>query len=167
MKHLRTNKSRKALDRLKVRPAISIDRSEMDKKVFDLVLKTLYNNVGKNGLHVENEIFASCKISLPAHETSRLWEVMTSSGWVSPVIGFGNAGKLELTKAGFQLMSQFGGYSEYLTSVQNSQQQPQTIILPIQIQGEEEQETEKQEIHPLPETNKVAQKLQKKKRGRG
>lgn len=162
MKHLRTSKNRKALDRLKTKPAIALDRSEMDRKVFDLVLKTLYNNAGKSGLHVENEILAACRISLPSNENSRLWEVMTSTGWVSPVIGFGNAGKLELTKAGVQLMAQFGGYSEYLTSMQNSQQQPQTIILPIQMQAEEEP---KQEVHELPgKENKVAHRTIRKGR---
>lgn len=160
MKRLRTNRSQKALRRLNVRPAIALDTKELDKQVFDLVLKTLYNNTDRNGLHVENEIFAPLEIKMPAHDTGRLWEVMISSGWVSPVIGFGNAGKLELTKAGYQLMSQFGGYSEYLTSVL-TQQQPQTIILPIQIQGEEE---ETHEIQESPEANKVAQQLPKKKR---
>ncbi len=162
MKRLRTNKSQKALRRLNVRPALALDNKELDKQVFDLVLKTLYNNADRNGLHVENEIFAPLQIKMPAHDTGRLWEVMISSGWVSPVIGFGNAGKLELTKAGYQLMSQFGGYSEYITSVMNSQQQPQTIILPIQIQGEEE---DTHQIQEAPEANKVAHRSHKKRRG--
>jgi hypothetical protein len=66
--------------------------------------------------------------------------VLTSSGWVSPTIGFGKAGKLELTKAGFLMMSQFGGYSQYLASAQSNQ--PQTIILPIQVEGEEQIDTD-------------------------
>ena len=66
---------------------------------------------------------------------------MISSGWVTPVIGFGNAGKVELTKTGYQLMSQFGGYSEYLTAAAAANQQPQTIILPIQIQDDHEEQT--------------------------
>ncbi|RYD55193.1 MAG: hypothetical protein EOP56_16740 [Sphingobacteriales bacterium] len=165
MKHHR-HKSQNALKRMKVKPTVSLDRSEMDKRVFDLVLKTLYNSANRSGLHIENEIFAPSKVKIAPHETGRLWEVMISSGWVSPVIGFGNAGKLELTKAGYQFMATFGGYSEYLTSVANSQQQPQTIILPIQVQAEEEHTMQPatQELPAPAEVGKVAHKNGRKKR---
>lgn len=161
MKHQR-HKSQKALNRMRVKPAVSLDRSEMDKRAFDLVLKTLYNSTHRDGLHVENEIFIPARVKVAPHEAGRLWEVMVSSGWVSPVIGFGNAGKLELTKAGYQLMSQFGGYTEYLTSVQNSQHQPQTIILPIQVQADNDEDAP--QLPPPADLNKVAQKNTRKKR---
>jgi hypothetical protein len=166
MKEIRkNNKSRKVLERMKVMPTVTLDRIEFDKKVFDLVLKTLYNNSQKDGLHMENEILSPQKLRLPANEAHRLWEVFISSGFVSPMIGFGNAGKLELTKAGYQLMSQYGGYSEYLTSVQNTQQQPQTIILPIQVQADEEEEQESKDIHHLPaaKEHKTTRKVMRKK----
>jgi hypothetical protein len=85
---------------------------------------------------LHRDVLEKSRIVLPSREKQRLWEVLTSSGWVSPTIGFGKAGKLELTKAGFLMMSQFGGYSQYLASVQTNQ--PQTIILPIQIEGEDQ-----------------------------
>jgi hypothetical protein len=163
MKHHR-HKSQNALKRMKVKPTVSLDRSEMDKRVFDVVLKTLYNNAHRSGLHIENEIFRPSNIKVPPHEAGRIWEVMMSSGWVSPVIGFGNAGKLELTKAGYQLMSMFGGYSEYLTSVENSQHQPQTIILPIQVQADEEEEQKATQLPAPGDVNKVAQKSNKKRK---
>lgn len=167
MKDIRKrSKSRDALQRMKVRPVLMPDRTEFDKNVFDLVLKTLYNNSHKDGLHIETEIFHPQNLRITNNETQRLWEVMVSTGWVTPLIGFGNAGKLELTKAGYQLMSQYGGYSEYLTSVQNIQQQPQTIILPIQVQGEDEGDG--QEIQQLPAAkegseNKMARKVLRKR----
>ena len=41
MKHIRINKQKKALQALKAK---TLDRSELDKNVFDMVLKTLYLN---------------------------------------------------------------------------------------------------------------------------
>ena len=127
MKHIRINKQKKALQALKAK---TLDRSELDKNVFDMVLKTLYLNTNKSEMDLEKEIFAGSSIKIPRHEAERLWNVLTSSSWVSPAVGFGKAGKVELTKAGYQLMSQFGSYIDYLTSVENSQR-PQTVILPI------------------------------------
>ncbi|MCD6063545.1 MAG: hypothetical protein K0R82_1456 [Flavipsychrobacter sp.] len=159
MKQNRIKKNQQALQRMKIRPVEVIDRTAADKNIFDIVLKHLYNNADA-ALHLENQIYAPNNVRLNNKESERLWEVMISSGWVTPVIGFGNAGKVELTKTGYQLMSQFGGYSEYLTAVQATQQ-PQTIILPIQIQDDD---NEQQSI-PLPaagETAKTAQKISRK-----
>jgi|GEM_PF-716553 hypothetical protein len=161
MKNIRPRKVKKTLNKLKVNPTtVTITRSEMDKRVFDIVLKTLYNNADKDVLHLEREIYAPANINLPHKEAERLWEVMTSSGLVTPVIGFGNAGKVELTNNGYQLMSQYGSYLEYLASIANNNQQPQTIILPIQVQAEEEPDAEK-EVHKLPPPERKSKSAQK------
>jgi hypothetical protein len=131
MKHLRINKQKNALKRINNWKA---DRSERDKGVFDAVLKTLYNNASSE-LDLEKEIFKISRIKATKKEAEHIWNVLTSSGWVMPSIGFGKAGKLELTRAGYQLMSQFGSYKEYLKSVEDSQK-PQTIIMPIAIETE-------------------------------
>jgi hypothetical protein len=160
MKHIRPRKPKKALTKLKVKPAtITLSRSEMDKRVFDIVLKTLYNNADKDVLHLEQEIYAPANISLPHKEAERLWEVMTSSGLVTPVIGFGNAGKVELTSNGYQLMSQYGSYLDYLATMASNNQQPQTIILPIQMPAEEEEP--QQEVHKLPPPEKKSKSAHK------
>lgn len=135
MKHLRINKQKKALQLVNTWDQ---DRIQMDKSVFDVVLKTLYVGT-KNELHLENEIYATAKLKVPPKEADRLWNVLMSSGWVVPAVGFGRAGKVELTKAGYQLMATFGGYKEYLESVENSQK-PQTIIMPYQVEDEEEEQ---------------------------
>jgi len=116
-------------------PSTPAERLELDKNVIDLTLRALFENADKNSIDLHKDILDKARIVLPQKETQRIWDVLTSSGWVSPTIGFGKAGKLELTKAGFQMMSQFGGYMQYLASMQQSNQ-PQTIILPIQIEGE-------------------------------
>ena len=135
MSHLRISKNKKAVKRLHTRQGGLVESREMDQRIVDTVLNRLYNNSTKNMLHLESEIYAPANIQLPPEDAERVWEVMISTGLVTPVIGFGNSGKVELTRAGYQLMAQYGGYSQYLATV-NQPPQPQTIILPIQIQEE-------------------------------
>lgn len=114
------NKSRNALHRMKVRPMPEIDRNEMDKSIFDVVMSYLYLNADKNAIDLDKDILSRMTIKLPEREKDRVWDVLTTSGWISPVVGFGNAGKVELTQAGIQLMSQFGSYSNYLAAAHNN-----------------------------------------------
>ncbi len=109
------------------------NRLELDKYIFDVAMKCLYHNADKSELAFESEILKYAKIKLPQKEISRLWNVLASSNWVAPTVGFGRAGKLELTHAGYQLMSQFGGYKQYLDTVEDSQK-PQTIIMPFSVE---------------------------------
>jgi len=132
-KAMNENKGRKVLKRLKVRPVREIDRSELDKNIFDAVLNYLYLNADKNSVDLNKDIFSHMSIALPDNEKERIWGVLTSSGWVSPIVGFGNAGKIELTKAGFQLMSQFGSYSDYLGSIQNNPAQANLLNTPVTV----------------------------------
>jgi len=113
-------------------------RLELDRYVFDLVMKCLYHNSDKSELSFEAEILKHAKVKLPHKEVTRLWNVLASSTWVAPTVGFGRAGKLELTHAGYQLMSQFGGYKEYISSVEEGQK-PQTIIMPISVSNEDDE----------------------------
>lgn len=152
-----TEKNRRVLRRMKVVPAIILDRNEIDKTVIDVVLKMLYNNAHKDVLHLENDIYVPNGIKLPLRESERIWDVMISSGWISPVIGFGNSGKVELSREGYQLMAQFGGYKEYLDAVNNSNNQQQTVILPIQIE-----ESQDPQITPCEDKKKATPKKSKK-----
>ena len=153
---MKQNRIRKYHKTLKV-DAAPVDRMTADKNLFDIVLKQLYNNAD-DALHLENQIYAPNNIKLNNKESERVWEIMVSSGWITPIIGFGNAGKVELTKTGYQLMSQFGGYSEYLTAMQ-SNQQPQTIILPIQIQDQDDSEERQHQIAPPMPEKATAKKM--------
>ena len=60
--------------------------------IVELVMKVLYENAHRNALDLEKEIFAPSNIKLPVTETQRIWDILTSSGFISPVVGFGNAG---------------------------------------------------------------------------
>lgn len=152
-----TEKNRRVLRRMKVKPTIVLDRSSLDKAVIDLILKCLYNNADKEALHIEKDIYEPNNIKLPLKESERIWNVMIASGWISPVIGFGNAGKIELTREGTQLMAQFGGYKEYLDAVSQSNNQQQTVILPIQID-----ESQDPQITPCEDEKKQKPKKGKK-----
>lgn len=114
--HNRVNKLKKA----KIKPVTIVDRSDVDIAVIDIVLKSLYHNSHVDTLHIENDIYKNANISVPYVESERLWEVMLNSGLVNPVAGFGNAGKLKLSRTGYQLMAQFGGYREYMDSLRNT-----------------------------------------------
>lgn len=134
----------KGLKRLKSQPQAPMsDTNKHDKMVFDIVLKVLYNNADVDAMHLENEIFKPSRIKMTVKDAERIREVMVSSGLVSPVIGFGNSGKVGLSTAGYQLMSQYGSYTQYLKS-QQSDKGPQTVILPIQIQNEEDEADDKE-----------------------
>jgi len=160
MSHRRiNNKGKKAVVRMHTREAGIIDHKEADQRIFDTILKKLYDNTAKNMLHLENEIYAPSNITLKPEDAERIWEVMISTGWVTPVIGFGNSGKVELTRAGYQLMAQYGGYSQYLASV-NQPAQPQTIILPIQVQ----EEPQPDESHVICEEDEPGKKTRRRHR---
>lgn len=132
MKKQGSGKRRLTLKKLESKQALIIDRSMKDRNIIDTVLNELYNNSDIDTLNLENDIYKKFKIKLSHKESERLWEVMINSGLVNPVAGFGNAGKVELSRTGYQLMAQYGGYKEYIEAMSHSKQ-PQTLILPIQI----------------------------------
>lgn len=105
-----------------------MSHDEVDVAVIDLVLKTLYHNSHIDVLHIEDDIYKKANLDIPFVEAERLWEVMLHTGLVNPVIGFGNAGKVELSRTGYQIMSQYGGYREYMNLLKGQQQAPQIII---------------------------------------
>lgn len=155
------NRNRKGLRMLKGKAPVIVDQNEQDKQILDQVIKTLYNNSDKATLHLDTDIYKPLGINLPSKEYERLWEVMLSTGLVSPVIGFGNAGKVELSHAGYQLMTQFGSYNNYVVSLQ-SNHGPQTVILPIQIEGDQQEaEPQREEIKPEPLIRKAGKKARR------
>lgn len=110
----------KKLKKAKIKPVTIMDRNEVDIAIIDIVLKALYHNSHIDTLHIENDIYKHANINIPYAESERLWEVMLNSGLVNPVAGFGNAGKLKLSRFGYELMAKFGGYREYMQAVKNS-----------------------------------------------
>jgi len=95
----------------------TITREDMDRLLFDLILSELYENSDINAISYD-EILKKHQVEIPDKEKERIWDILVNSMWVSPVVGFGQSGKLELTSQGYQLMTQFGSYSNYLASMQ-------------------------------------------------
>lgn len=122
----------KKLKKAEIQPASIMDRNEVDIAVIDIVLKALYYNSHVDTLHIEEDIYKRAKINIPYVEAERLWEVMLNSGLVNPVAGFGNAGKLKLSRNGYELMATYGGYKEYMQAVRSagSQQTAQPLSPP-------------------------------------
>lgn len=116
----RNHNRMKKLKKAKIKPVTIVDRDEVDIAIIDIVLKALYHNSHIDTLHIENDIYKHANINIPYVESERLWEVMLNSGLVNPVAGFGNAGKLKLSRFGYELMAKFGGYREYMLAVKNS-----------------------------------------------
>lgn len=117
--HNRKTKLKKA----NIKP-VPIDRDEVDIRIIDLVLKALYHNSHIDTLHIENDIYKRANLEVPFIEAERLWEVMLNSGLVNPVAGFGNAGKLKLSRTGYQLMAQYGSYIEYMNVLKSKNSPP-------------------------------------------
>ena len=84
--------------------------------ILDTVLRTLYDNMDKDGLSLDEELLGANKIQLTASESERVWEVLRATGLVESIIGFGKEGRLELTPAGIQMMTRFGSYKNFLAT---------------------------------------------------
>lgn len=106
-----------------------ITRQDMDRMIFDMVMSEIYENSDVNEL-LYDEILSKYRVQLPEKEKQRLWDVLTNTTWVSPKMGFGQAGKLELTQQGYQLMSQYGSYSNYVEATQRAMPAMQIIQNP-------------------------------------
>lgn len=147
------------VERIKTRfaPNTIDQRLELDRNVLDVVLKSLYDNSDKTALFLEKEILVPHKFMLPFRESQRVWKVLLSSGLITPTVGFGNAGKVELTRAGYQLMAQYGGYNQYLDSMRDQMQSAQPVIVPISVSSEEE-------VQQIPPPEKTTQHAAKKKK---
>lgn len=131
------SKNHKVIRKMRVKPSHIIDTQESDKHVLDIVLKTLYSNADIDAMQLEEQIYKPNNIALGKKEAERMWEVLVSSGWISPVVGFGNSGKVSLTREGYKLMAQFGSYIKYIEAL-NTPQAPSTVILPLQVQEEQD-----------------------------
>lgn len=97
---------------------VSFTREQADTFIFDVVMKELYENSDVNVLDLQKDILDKYKIRLSHKEYERIWEVLTTSLWISPSIGFGRAGKVELTTVGYQLLARYGSYSQYIIATE-------------------------------------------------
>lgn len=124
----------------------TLTQKDVTNILLDLSMKALYNEGDKRELNLVEEILKPHRIEF--HDEKSLesyWDIITNSGFIKPSIGFGNNGKVSLSKAGFDVMSQFGSYMDFLQT-QNAQKNiiigsPVEVITPIE-ENEEENDVE-------------------------
>lgn len=106
-------------------------RVELDRNMMDIVTKILFEDGHKDELDLQKDVIDKSNVIFPQKEVERIWNVMIGSTWVSPIVGFGKAGKLELTNAGLQMMSQYGSYKNFLHKQEDAQaSQEQQMPIP-------------------------------------
>lgn len=110
------NKKQKIVQRFKNRSSVGakVTQKQIDIALTDLVLAKLYNDGDRQPASLEDDILTPAKIKFTAGGVDRLWDILLSTGLVSPVIGFKRSGRLAITNQGYQLMSQFGSYSNFI-----------------------------------------------------
>jgi len=143
-----TAKKQTSIQRLRSRSAPMPAQKEQDVKVIDTTVKALYNDGDRMPLDFKKDILLRHKIEIGDRYAERIWDILLSTGLVSPVIGFGNSGKLTLTNDGYQLMNKFGSYTAFLEAMQREQAQqgmqlPQFIIQTEEEQGNGEEQEER------------------------
>lgn len=142
-------KKQTSIQRLRSRSAQMPAQREQDIKVIDTTVRALYNDGDRMPLDFKKEILNRHKISISDKYTERIWDILLSTGLVSPVIGFGNSGKLTLTNDGYQLMNKFGSYSAFLEAMQVQQQAQQGMQLPqFIIQAEDDNDEQEEPVKP-------------------
>ncbi|MFT4062448.1 MAG: hypothetical protein QM642_08845 [Edaphocola sp.] len=126
-------KGKRAFQRFRNRVPLPnmLDQKTLDLRIMDTALAALYNEGDTVTLSLKEDVLNQNKIHLSDKGLERIWDVMINTGLVNPVVGFGNAGKLNLTKEGYQLMADFGSYTAFVDAkMQAARQQNQTLGLP-------------------------------------
>lgn len=85
--------------------------------LLNVSLKALYNDGDKVELRLVEDILTPNQIQFEddkSHES--FWDILTHSGLINPSIGFGNNGKVSISKAGFDIMTHYGSYANYLNA---------------------------------------------------
>lgn len=83
--------------------------------LLNISLKALYNDGDKVELRLVEDILTPNQIQFNDDKTHEsFWDILTNSGLINPSIGFGNNGKVSISKAGFDIMTHYGSYANYL-----------------------------------------------------
>lgn len=116
MKKESSNKKQRIIRRFHNRSSVgaTVNQKQIDVAITDLVLNRLYNNGDKQTASLKEDILIPAQVKFTKEGVDRLWDILLSTGLVSPVIGFGHSGELSITNQGYQLMSQFGSYANFI-----------------------------------------------------
>jgi hypothetical protein len=122
IKRLKARKNRQAI----ISKANAINAEQAEQKLtakqaesilIDVSLKELYNNGEKRELEFVEQILQPNSIQIPDGEAlESFFDILTNTGLMKTVIGFGKHGKIALTQEGFQLMNKYGSYCNFLNA---------------------------------------------------
>ncbi|WP_222165805.1 hypothetical protein [Edaphocola aurantiacus] len=118
---------------------VQFSPKDIEAILIDVSLRELYNNGDRRDLDFVKEILTPNNISVSEGKAlESFWDIITNSGLMKAVIGFGKNGKLTLTNDGYNLMNQFGSYMNYLNKMKAagkgplSDEEPQQEHPPLQ-----------------------------------
>lgn len=124
-------KSNQAVSRLKKRAIKTVANTEPENTtppqgnpmslkqveaiLLNVSLQELFNHGDQRDLDFVQQILAPNNIKVPEGQPlEAFWDIVNNSGFIKAKIGFGNQGRVALTKEGYQLMAKYGSYFEYL-----------------------------------------------------
>lgn len=85
-----------------------------DIELINATMNAVYNNGDKQVIDLKADVLTKCGCNYNDTMTNRLWDILDSTNLVSPVVGFGNMNKLSITADGYNLMSKYGSYKNFL-----------------------------------------------------
>jgi hypothetical protein len=114
-------------------PKVQLTQKDVTNILLDIAMKSLYNEGDKVELKLVEDILRPNKIEFSSEQSlESYWDILTNSGFIKPSIGFGNSGKISLSKTGFDIMSNYGSYMEFLKAKNNIPSPNPSINLTIQ-----------------------------------
>ena len=119
---------------------VQFSPKDIEAILIDVSLRELYNNGDRRDLDFVKEILTPNNISVSEGKAlESFWDIITNSGLMKAVIGFGKNGKLTLTNDGYNLMNQYGSYMNYLNKMKAAGRGPMTDDEPQQEPGNPQQ----------------------------
>jgi hypothetical protein len=103
--------------------------------LIDYIFSALYANLGRNELHLRNEILAPTKLDLDEAQLEHLRELLLATSFIKNSVGFGKSEYMYLTAQGIQIMKMHGSYQAFLRSTQQQgdfSQNPSGVNMPNQ-----------------------------------
>lgn len=106
-----------------------------DNDVIDLVTKFLFYDTSKE-YDLEKDILKVSKLKYTPSDLHRIWKLLLETNMVEQSIGFGKAGKIELSSNGLLIMNKYGSYLDYI----NHQTQGPGEITVLEVTPESEKQ---------------------------
>lgn len=83
-----------------------------DNDVIDFVTRVLFSDTSKE-FSLTDDILSMSKLKYTPQDEDRIWKLLLNTRMVEQSIGFGKAGKIQLSTEGMLIMNKFGSYNDY------------------------------------------------------